>query len=102
VPVDCFLRNERGVELAVVRDRANVLSRALPDWKDESFICLRFIDRWGNTVFNRDQMAPFIEEWRRIAQRATTDEERSFFSDVEHLAQRCSGEVHMYLWFEGD
>lgn len=100
--IDVYLKGESGNVLASAGDTTNVLARTLPARDDESFAYVRFIDRWGNTIFNRGQMEHFLDEWRRIANHATTEEERGFFADVEHLAKRCAREVHLYLWFVGD
>lgn len=39
-----------------VGDPRNILHRLLPDHDDSSFICLRFIDWYGDTLFNTLQL----------------------------------------------
>jgi len=63
---------------------------------------LRFIDRYGNTTFNRLQIDEFLHEWNELSRLARTPEEIKFVRDVVALAQECKREPHLYLWFVGD
>lgn len=100
--IDVVLEDERGKALDRAGDAANLLHRLLPHPKDSSFQMLRFIDLYGDTVFNHLQMDAFIQEWDRIAQNAQTEEERSFLSRVRDLATKVQQQVHTYLKFYGD
>jgi hypothetical protein len=93
---------EDGTSLGCVEDPSNLLHRLLPNPKDTSFQVLRFIDWYGDTVINRPQIEPFLEEWDRIAQSAKTEEERSLLSRIHDLAAQAQQEVHTYLKFYGD
>lgn len=96
------LETERGERLELVIDLSDILSRSLPAHDDESYQCLRYIDRYGDTVFNRLQMEVFLNEWERLGVFARTKEEKAFIEEVETLAQRCLKEPHFYLKFIGD
>lgn len=83
-------------------DLENVLSRLLPSWEDREFHCLRYIDPWGNTVFNHLQMDEFIEELKRIRGNASTEVERAFVDAIESMAVRCKESGELYIRFHGD
>jgi len=93
---------EDGNPLGSVEDPSNLLHRLLPDQKDLSFQILRFIDWYGDTVINRPQLEPFLQEWERVAQRAKTDEERALISRIRDLAIQGQQQQHTYLKFYGD
>jgi hypothetical protein len=78
------------------------LFRTIPLATDSSYACLRFIDPYGNTIFNRLQMPVLIDELDRIARAAETREDKLFLKELLKLAKRCRDEVHLYLRFIGD
>src|SRR5271157_5201081 len=96
------LEGERGVVKEQLLDLENTLSRLLPSWEDPSFHCLRYIDPYGNTVFNHLQMDEFIEELKRIRAVATTEVERAFVDSIESMAIRCKESGELYIRFRGD
>ena len=61
---------------------------------------LRFIDWYGDTVFNHLQIPSFLAEWATLKPRG--QEERSLLDQVAALARRVEGEPHLYLKFYGD
>jgi hypothetical protein len=93
--------NRRAVSASVV-DTQNLLDEVWPDDNDTSFAYVRFIDWYGDTVFNSLQMAPFLAEWERLYRNAKTEEQRSILHDIESLARRCQSEGRIYLRFVGD
>jgi len=96
------LEDEKGKAEQELFDLENVLSRLLPSWEDREFHCLRYIDPWGNTVFNHLQMDEFIEELKRIRGDATTEVELAFLDAIESMAVRCKESGELYLYFRGD
>ena len=96
------LERENGEEVEKIEDPTNILHRFLPSFDDPSYFCIRFIDWYGNTVFNGLQMEIFIEEWRRIENLAKLEEEREILSKIADLAIQCQIKVHHYLKFYGD
>lgn len=96
------LETERGACLAEVGDPKNYLHKLLPAFDDPSFLWLRYIDWYANTVFNSLQIVPFLEEWRRLSQRASSEEERDILRHVEVMALDVQREEHRYLKFYGD
>jgi len=96
------LEDERGQRLDGVEDPTNILHRLLPSPDDGGFRCLGYVDWYGNTVFNRQQMPDFIEEVRRLAKNVTDDEEVELLGRIVEMALVCQNKVHRYLKFYGD
>jgi hypothetical protein len=94
--------NRESKVIEEIPDLESLLSRFFPSWDDESYHCLRYIDPWGETVFNHLQMDELISELRRIRLKASTEEERAFVDAVEGLATRCKDGDGLYLKFIGD
>jgi hypothetical protein len=100
--VRCLLESERGEAIEQLDDQRDVLHERLPPITDEDSQCLRFIDWYGETVFNRLQMDRFLLEWGVIQERADGATEREIMGQIERMARRCRDEVHLYLRFSGD
>lgn len=96
------VENERGEPLEQVEDPTNVLHRFLPQPEDASYRHLGAIDWYGDTVFNHLQAPRFLEEWRRMAAKASTPAESALLKGIERLAERVASETHLYLKFYGD
>lgn len=95
--------DERGKEVvSPVLDPRNVLRSLLPQEGDESYPLLRYIDPYGDTIFNQAQVAALLEEWARIKQRAKLEEQQVIVNSIAHLAQFCLEHLHTYLKFVGD
>lgn len=73
---------------------------ALPEFDNERYPCLRLIDPYSTTVFNRLQMAAVLPELERWAQQ--TWQWPSELNSVVELARLCSVEIHRFLYFVGD
>ena len=65
------LENRDGKAVEEIPDLESLLSRFFPSWDDLTYHFLRYIDPWGETVFNHLQMDELIFELRRIRQRQT-------------------------------
>jgi hypothetical protein len=99
--IDVELQDEMGKSVQRIGDPQSLLARALPDARDETFVCLRFIDPYGDTTFNRHQCALVADELRRVAHGAS-GEARAHLGKVERLARQAVEDVHLYLKFIGD
>ncbi len=102
MPISIVLTDEDGEEVERLDDVANLLHRLLPSGDDRSYHYLRFIDWYGDTVFNQLQMEPFLDEWGRLERAATAPEDREFLVRISDLARHCQREQHLYLKFYGD
>lgn len=96
-----ILESESGQSLEQVDDPQNILHQLLPS-EDASYQYLRFIDWYGDTIFNRLQMEPYLNEWDRLSQAARTSEQETLLARIKQLALQCVREPHLYLRFCGD
>jgi hypothetical protein len=95
------LHDEEGNVVAEISEETHLLDRLLaPD--EKKFRLLRYIDMYGDTVFNRLQMDDFLEEWNELGLRAKSNEEKRLVARVKDLIARCAKEPHLYLKFSGD
>jgi hypothetical protein len=70
--------------------------------KEENLLWIPQIDPYGDTVLNRIQLSGFLDEWRRLFQYATSEEQRQALLAVQQLAEFCLESPHRYLRFFGD
>jgi hypothetical protein len=80
----------------------NRLELLLPDLSDESFPLARYIDLYGDTVFNRYQVKDLIQEWDRISRRTSEEALLAVLAECRALMERCLREHHTYIRFYGD
>lgn len=97
-----ILEDEQGVRMAGVEDPENLLHRLLPSADDLRSRCLRYVDWYGDTVFNRRQVIDILNELKLLMSDASTHEERVLLQQLFDLALRCKDGVHLYLKFYGD
>lgn len=84
-------------------DGANLFSRALENSENyENTSCLRFIDPYGDTVFNQIQIKELISELSQLYEIRQKVEERNQIDSVIKLAKQAEGNVHTYIKFVGD
>lgn len=115
--------NETGNQLEEIPDPKNHFGFALALSPLDRTVCLRFIDPYGNTVFNQQQIPVFISELQDLQQvimseqfaglreklkttyRAANSpkvEISEHISQILELAQRIINKPHTYLKFYGD
>jgi hypothetical protein len=92
--IDLAWEDETGKSLESVGDPRNLFAHALENTDLSGTICLRFIDRYGNTVFNQAQI-PVLEKELALLERNEQVEA------VIALVQKAK-ELHTYLKFYGD
>lgn len=98
--IDVTVTDEDGRVLHTVLDPRNVLRTIVRD-ADAGTSCLKFIDPYGDTTFNRSQVVQLLEEMREHRERASA-EQAALLTQVEALAERALAEPHLYLKFVGD
>jgi hypothetical protein len=79
---------------------SGLLDRIIDDV--ENYRLLRYIDRYGDTYFNKLQMPDFLSDWGDAETWAHTPADQAFFVEIERLAVACRDGVHLYLRFVGD
>jgi hypothetical protein len=105
MPMRVELMNEDGRTIHHIRD-GGVLSTLIPEVIDERFTCWRFIDPFGETVFNHLQM-PILRREIAMLRPAVNPKprpphaiDRDHILDlIEDLAATRTGTVHRYLRF---
>lgn len=95
------VEDAQGNRLGEVNDPKGFISKVLPDVNCTSFAALRFIDEYGDTVFNSIQTKVFLQERSRIRAKATTCYELDIFKRVADLAKQAKS-PHLFLRFYGD
>jgi hypothetical protein len=71
--IDIRWENESGNPLEEITDPEDILVLALQLLPLERTNCLRFIDFYGDTVFNQQQIPVFISELQSLLQHVTQD-----------------------------
>jgi hypothetical protein len=88
--------------LGSIEDPENILHGILPKIDDETYDCLRFVDPYGDTIFNRLQMAPLRADIRRLLAGVRNPKEVALLNRIDDLALKCEQAVHCFLKFYGD
>jgi glutathione synthase/RimK-type ligase-like ATP-grasp enzyme len=100
--VNCVLEGEQGDDVERLSDPEGVLNSLIPSMEEATFQCWRFIDLYGDTVFNTLQMSQFLSELKVIRARCSSAQAARILDELERLGHRCLDEVHLYLKFYGD
>ncbi len=86
-----------------VYDPRQCLTRlATSVWSDPSSVCLRFIDAWGDTVFNQAQIPILLCELRLSEQSQADPEIKAHLTKIIQLVERAVERTHTYIKFSGD
>lgn len=93
------IQDENGNDVSEAFDAP---THALAQPNDTNFSCLRFVDPYGDTVFNRLQMDALIGELRLLRQRCLDANDEIVLRRVEALAEQCRSVPHSYLKLTGD
>ena len=96
------VQDEFGGTRSAVSDSKFLLPDLLPEFGDAVYPMLGCIDPYGDTTFNRPQMALFLSEWIAVSSKAKTADEKEIVSSVESMARQVRDNVHLYLKFIGD
>jgi hypothetical protein len=97
------LEDEQGREIESVEDPANILHQVLPSPDDNTFCYLNRIDWYGDTTFNRLQIADIRQELERLIKAPSTGPNAvSLLERIGEFAVRSQSEPHLYVKFYGD
>jgi len=102
MPMVVRLENEFGSLIEQVDDSTNCLPGLLDKTEHFSFIMFRFIDLYGNTIFNRRQLGVLVKEIDHILKKTKASDELTLLEQIRRLAIYGSENVHVYLKFVGD
>ena len=95
------LRTAGGEVLQQVFDEG-AIARIRPPLDDSSSACLRFIDPYGDTVFNPFQAAVLSEELSAAIELGGAADDHERLTRVIEIANRCAEGIHVHLLFIGD
>ncbi len=79
-----------------------MLHGVLPSREEHEFPLLRCVDPFGKTVFNHLQMETFLDEWKRVRDRAKDEPQQEAWKKVKEMAENCKGDRDLYLRFVGN
>jgi hypothetical protein len=101
--IDVTKQTEFGEVLSEVGDPKNLLGRLIRAFlsKEES-VMLRYVDPYGNTVFNQLQIPVLLEECEHLRKVVQTQEEEQFVEDVIRIVEDTKGKTHIYIKLIGD
>ncbi len=100
--IDTYIETEGGDQLKELLDPQGLLSKLLPDFDDIASYCLRFIDPYGDTVFNQKQIPILIRELTAAIAKAPNPEVKIFGEELLKLLREAENQVHTYIKFYGD
>jgi capsule polysaccharide modification protein KpsS len=99
--INLFWEDENGKSLGTVIDDKNLFAHALEKADLNGTICLRFIDRYGDTTFNQLQV-PVLRDEIKILKQSVKDLPTLQQIDAILSLIQNSKETHTYLKFYGD
>jgi hypothetical protein len=99
VPIRVRLIRESGEQLASVTDRDGLIDRAA---SESGSTLLKYVDAYGDTYFNRQQMPDLLTDWEAARALTRTAADEACWEDVRSLAESCAAGTHLYLKFVGD
>jgi hypothetical protein len=99
--INVELQTERGETLQVCADTHSLLPRILQRADISGTSCLRFIDAFGDTTFNRGQATVLLQELAGVRPNLE-DRERALVDCIIRIAEQAERQAHLYLKFIGD
>jgi hypothetical protein len=100
--VDLRWENENGSRIDEIPDPQMYISHLVLQTDLTGTTCLRFIDPYGDTTFNRLQIPTLIEELKAVLHNVPDNGMRDHLRRVIELAEKSRDEIHTYLKFYGD
>lgn len=100
--INVELRDERGTVLAQVGDPDMVLSRAVTSGALSNTRLLRYLQPWGDAIFNEAQRPDLSTDIRALVGENPGSPLGKLLTQVEPLLETMVQEPHVYLWFVGD
>lgn len=100
--IDLRWQDERGKQLAELLDENALVESFLPNFEAQDFPCLRFVDPYGDTVFNQIQIPELVSELERLSQQKHKPETQRHLEAVLEFVRQAVGQVHTYIGFYGD
>jgi hypothetical protein len=99
--MDVRLENDTGEAIETLIDSGDCLEKIILECELERSPTLRFIDPFGNALFNRLQIPYLIREVELAREQLSDGRAADFAEDLLALARRCRDEANSYLKFHG-
>jgi hypothetical protein len=100
--IDAYIETESGELIEELPDTYSLVDELIPDLEDKTSVCLRFIDPYGDTTFNQNQIPVLINELTAALELTKSHKAKEHGKKLLSLIERANGKVHTYLKFIGD
>jgi hypothetical protein len=100
--IDLRVESESGEVQDEVLDDANLTEKLLPDRDDLTSPCLRFVDPFGDTLFNQLQIPFVVKELEKKLRTPTKAEVKAHCEAILKALKAASGEDRTYVRFSGE
>lgn len=100
--IKVVLESENGEQIESFKDNKNVLHEILPGIDDDNYCMVKYIDWYGDTVFNRLQAERLLLEVNNLNIDTNNIDHNDMIDKLRQLCERLNNEVHVYLKFYGD
>ena len=100
--IDVRRETETAGELELLTDEGEVLSSLVSRGQaEDGATCLRFLDEYGDTVFNQFQLPVLAVELESLRKKLSA-REAHHITKILALVTRATGDTHTYVRFIGD
>jgi hypothetical protein len=96
------LEDEFGKKLEKIGDPHRLFLKLMIESDVSQTCCLRFIDPYGATTFNRSQAKLLIDELEILRQKVKKSDQEDLLSEIEKFADYCIENPHHYVKIYGD
>lgn len=86
--IEVVVEDAHGAKIASLEDPTNLLHRVLPASDDTNYQVLNRVDWYGDTTFNRHQIADFRQELQRLMESKKTPEELQLLAQIDAMAEQ--------------
>jgi hypothetical protein len=100
--IDVRVETESGEVQDEVLDDTNLTEKLLPDREDPTSPCLRFVDPFGDTVFNQIQIPLVVTELQTRLRGALKPDAKAHCEAILKAVKAATGEDHTYVRFSGE
>ena len=100
--IELVWEEENGIELARLIDPQSLVQKWLPPEPAMNFACLRFVDPYGDTVFNTLQLPVLLQELKSCNSTSLELRAAEHLNEAIALVGKAQGYIHTYLRFVGD